>query len=145
LILHSLHVAMKRQPHPHPPCTPTSPSLVPLPLSIPHQLTLPVVWFQPSSLLTSIVLPWAYPYPVYSLPGKDKDTLKGRTDGLVIRNPSCSCRKLRFSSQHPHSGSQLFITPAAVVLMVSFCLCGHCIAMGVQTFLCTNVHAHKIK
>jgi hypothetical protein len=36
----------------------------------------------------------------------------GWRDGLKVKSSGCSSRELSFSSQHPHSGSQPYVTPA---------------------------------
>ena len=49
----------------------------------------------------------------------------GWRDGSVIKNTGCSCRGPRFSSQHPHGGSQPSVTPAPGNLMPSSGLSWH--------------------
>jgi hypothetical protein len=47
-----------------------------------------------------------------------KILVPGWRDRLVVKNTVCSSRGPRFNSQHPHSGSQLLMTPVPGDLML---------------------------
>jgi hypothetical protein len=47
-------------------------------------------------------------------------------DRSAVKNTGCYCRGPGFDSQHPHSGSQVSITPVPEDPMPSFGFCRHC-------------------
>lgn len=65
---------------------------------------------------------------------------EGWRDGSVVKNSCCSCRGQELRSCHPHSGSQLPLTPAAGDPTPYYSLYEYCTHV---VYMHTGKHTHK--